>query len=84
MPQIVINALYKHTSLQESFGVNMLAIIDNRPKLLNLKEILEAFLEHRRETVTRRTAYDLRKAESGCTSSKGSRSPWTISMRSSP
>ena len=63
VPQIVINALYKHTSLQESFGVNMLAIIDNRPKLLNLKEILEAFLEHRRETVTRRTAYDLRKAE---------------------
>ncbi len=63
MPQIIINALYKHTSLQESFGVNMLAIIDGRPKLLNLKEILEAFLEHRRETVTRRTAYDLRKAE---------------------
>ena len=63
VPQIIINALYKHTSLQESFGVNMLAIIDGRPKLLNLKEILEAFLEHRRETVARRTAYDLRKAE---------------------
>ncbi len=63
VPQIVINALYKHTSLQESFGVNMLAIIDSRPKLLNLKEILDAFLEHRRETVTRRTAHDLRKAE---------------------
>ena len=63
VPQIVINALYKHTSLQESFGVNMLAIIDSRPKLLNLKEILQAFLDHRRETVTRRTAYDLRKAE---------------------
>ena len=63
VPQIVINSLYKHTSLQETFGVNMLAIIDNRPKLLNLKEILEAFLGHRRETVTRRTAHDLRKAE---------------------
>ena len=63
VPQIVINALYKHTSLQETFGVNMLAIIDSRPKLLNLKEILEAFLGHRRETVTRRTAHDLRKAE---------------------
>ena len=63
VPQIVINSLYKHTSLQETFGVNMLAIIDNRPKLLNLKEILEAFLEHRRETVIRRTAHDLRKAE---------------------
>ena len=63
VPQIVINALYKHTSLQETFGVNMLAIIDSRPKLLNLKEILEAFLDHRRETVTRRTAHELRKAE---------------------
>ena len=63
VPQIVINSLYKHTSLQETFGVNMLAIIDNRPKLLNLKEILEAFLGHRRETVIRRTAHDLRKAE---------------------
>ncbi len=63
VPQIVINALYKHTSLQESFGVNMLAIIEGRPKLLNLKEILHAFLDHRRETVTRRTVYDLRKAE---------------------
>ena len=63
VPQIVINSLYKHTSLQETFGVNMLAIIDNRPKLLNLKEILEAFLDHRRETVIRRTAHDLRKAE---------------------
>ena len=63
VPQIIINALYKHTSLQESFGVNMLAIIEGRPKLLNLKEILQAFIEHRRETVTRRTAHDLRKAE---------------------
>ena len=61
--EITINALYKHTSLQESFGVNMLAIIEGRPKLLNLKEILLAFLGHRRETILRRTAYDLRKAE---------------------
>ena len=63
MAEITINALYKHTSLQESFGVNMLAIIEGRPKLLNLKEILLAFLGHRRETILRRTAYDLRKAE---------------------
>ena len=63
MAEITINALYKHTSLQESFGVNMLAIIEGRPKLLNLKEILHAFLGHRRETILRRTAYDLRKAE---------------------
>ena len=61
--EIVINQLYKHTALQESFGVNMLAIVDGKPKLLNLKEALKAFLDHRKEVVTRRTAYDLRKAE---------------------
>jgi DNA gyrase subunit A len=61
--EIVINQLFKHTALQESFGVNMLAIVDGRPKLLNLKETLKAFLDHRKEVVTRRTAYDLRQAE---------------------
>jgi DNA gyrase subunit A len=61
--EIVINQLYKHTSLQESFGINMLAIVEGRPKILNLKEVLKAFLNHRKEVVTRRTAYDLRKAE---------------------
>jgi DNA gyrase subunit A len=60
---IVLNQLYKHTALQESFGINMLAIVDGRPKVLNLKEALKAFLDHRKEVVTRRTAYDLRKAE---------------------
>src|ERR1043166_4830184 len=61
--EIIINQLYKHTALQESFGINMLAIVEGRPKILNLKEALKAFLEHRKEVVTRRTAYDLRKAE---------------------
>src|SRR5918994_5288636 len=61
--EIIINQLYKHTSLQESFGVNMLAIVEGKPKLLNLREALKAFLDHRKEVVTRRTAYDLRKAE---------------------
>ncbi len=61
--EIVVNQLYKHTALQESFGVNMLAIVDGKPKLLNLKEALKAFVDHRKEVVTRRTAYDLRKAE---------------------
>jgi len=61
--EIVINQLYKHTALQDSFGVNMLAIVDGKPRLLNLKEALKAFLDHRKEVVTRRTAYDLRKAE---------------------
>jgi len=63
MADIVINQLYKHTGLQESFGINMLAIVDGRPRILNLKEALKCFLDHRREVVTRRTAYDLRKAE---------------------
>jgi len=61
--EIVINQLYKHTALQESFGVNMLAIVDGKPRLLNLKEALKAFIDHRKDVVTRRTAYDLRKAE---------------------
>jgi DNA gyrase subunit A len=63
VPDVILNQLYKHTALQESFGVNMLAIVEGRPKLLNLKQALVAFLEHRKEVVTRRTAYDLRKAE---------------------
>jgi DNA gyrase subunit A len=61
--EIIINQLHKHTQLQDSFGMNMLAIVDGKPKLLNLKEALKCFLEHRKEVVTRRTAYDLRKAE---------------------
>ena len=63
MAEIVINQLHKHTQLQDSFGMNMLAIVDGKPKLLNLKEALKCFLDHRKEAVTRRTAYDLRKAE---------------------
>ncbi|HEY1267875.1 MAG TPA: DNA gyrase subunit A, partial [Candidatus Binatia bacterium] len=61
--EVIVNQLYKHTPLQESFGVNMLAIVEGRPRVLNLKEALKAFLDHRKEVVTRRTAYDLRKAE---------------------
>ena len=63
VPDIILNQIYKHTALQDSFGVNMLAIVEGKPKLLNLKEALKAFLDHRREMVTRRTAYDLHKAE---------------------
>ncbi len=63
IPLVVLNNLYKHTQLQTTFGVIMLALVRNRPEVLNLKQILEAFLEHRREVVVRRTAYDLRKAE---------------------
>ncbi len=63
VPEIVLNRLYKLTALQESFGINLLAIVEGRPKLLTLKEALRVFLDHRREVVTRRTRYDLRKAE---------------------
>jgi len=61
--EVLLNQLYKHTALQESFGVNMLAIVEGRPKLLSLKDALQVFLKHRREVVVRRTVYDLRKAE---------------------
>jgi len=60
--EVVLNNLYQHTQLQNVFGINMVALIDGQPKLLNLKQILEAFLLHRREVVTRRTLYDLFKA----------------------
>src|SRR5918996_1191861 len=63
IPLIILNNLYKHTQLQTTFGVIMLALVHNRPQVLNLKQILEAFIEHRREVVIRRTAYELRKAE---------------------
>jgi DNA gyrase subunit A len=61
--EVLLNQLYKHTPLQESFGVNMLAIVDGRPRLLSLKDALQVFLRHRREVIVRRTAYDLRKAQ---------------------
>ena len=62
IPEVVLNNLFKQTQLQDTFGMNMVALVDNQPRLLNLKQMLEAFLRHRREVVTRRTAYDLRKA----------------------
>lgn len=63
IPDIVINSLYKYTPLETSFGINMLAVVDNRPVLLNLKTALSCFVDHRREVVIRRTRYDLQKAE---------------------
>ena len=62
VPEIVLNNLFKLTPMQETFGMNMVALLDGQPKLLNLKQFLDAFLRHRREVVTRRTVYDLRKA----------------------
>ncbi len=61
-PDVILNNLYKQTQLQDSFGMNMVALIDGQPKLLNLKQILDAFLRHRREVTTRKTVFELRKA----------------------
>jgi DNA gyrase subunit A len=60
--EVMINNLYQHTAMQSVFGINTVALVDGQPRLLNLKDLLEAFLRHRREVVTRRTIYDLRKA----------------------
>jgi len=62
VPEVIVNNLYKQTSMQTVFGINMVALIDGQPKLLNLREVVEAFIKHRREVVTRRTIYELRKA----------------------
>jgi DNA gyrase subunit A len=62
VPEVVLNNLYKQTQLQDTFGMNMVALVDGQPKLCNLKQLLEIFLDHRREVVTRRTVYELRKA----------------------
>ena len=62
VPEVILNHLYKQTQLQDSFGMNMVALLDGQPKLLNLKQFIDAFLRHRREVVTRRTIFDLRKA----------------------
>src|SRR5436189_4139629 len=63
VPEVILNNLYKHTPLQSSFGIIMLAIVGGRPKVMNLLELVETFVEFRREIVRRRTEFDLRKAE---------------------
>ena len=60
---VILNQLYKHTQLQDSFGVNMLALVDNQPKVMNLLDMLNYYLDHQKDVVTRRTKYDLNKAE---------------------
>lgn len=62
VPEVVLNNLYKHTQLQDTFGMNLVALVDGQPRLLNLKQMVEYFLFHRREVVTRRTVFQLRKA----------------------
>ncbi len=62
VPEVILNNLYKQTQLQDTFGMNLVALVDGQPKLMNLKEMLECFLSHRREVLTRRTVYEMRKA----------------------
>jgi DNA gyrase subunit A len=62
VPDIVLNNLYKHTPLETVYGINMVALVDGQPRLIGLKELLDCFIRHRREVVTRRTVYDLKKA----------------------
>jgi DNA gyrase subunit A len=62
VPEVVLNNLYKQTQLQDTFGINMVALIDGQPRLCNLKDLVSVFLQHRREVVTRRTVFELRKA----------------------
>ncbi len=62
LPEVVLNNLYKQTQLQDTFGMNMVALVDNQPRVLNLKQLLESFISHRREVVTRRTVFELKKA----------------------
>jgi DNA gyrase subunit A len=63
VPEVILNTLYKMTQMQSTFGINLLAIVDNQPKVMTLPEILQHFLNHRKSVVVRRTRYDLRKAE---------------------
>ncbi|GGX34672.1 DNA gyrase subunit A [Pigmentiphaga litoralis] len=62
VPEVVLNNLYKNTQLQDTFGMNLVSLVDGQPRLLNLKQMIEYFLQHRREVVTRRTVFQLRKA----------------------
>ena len=62
VPEVVLNNLFKHTMMQAVFGINMVALVDGQPRVLNIREVLQAFIGHRREVVTRRTLFELRKA----------------------
>ncbi len=83
LPEVVLNNLYKQTQLQDTFGMNMVALIDGQPRLLNLKDMIGAFLSHRREVVTRRTVFELREARAPATCWKAWRWRWPTSTSSS-
>ena len=62
-PDVVLNQLYKHTQMQETFGVNMLALVEGRPKILNLQQVLYYYIEHQKDVIVRRTRFELAKAK---------------------
>lgn len=84
-PQVVLNNLFKQTALQSSFGIIMLALVDNQkqPKILSLRQIIDEYLKHQEEVLTRRTRYDLKKPRSGHICWKVCSLPRTTSTRSS-
>ena len=82
-PDIVLNKLYKHTQLQETFGVIMLALVDGHPRVLTLKQILNYYLDHQKDVITRRSKFELDKAWHGLISWKACSLPWTTSTKSS-
>ena len=63
IPKVVLNKLYKHTPMQTTFGVNMVALVDGVPRTLSLREVIQAYVDHQREVIVRRTKFELRKAE---------------------
>ncbi len=84
VPEIVLNNLYKLTQLQTTFGIILLGVLNNQPRIFTLAELLQEFIDHRKEVVVRRTRFDLARAETGLTSWKGWWWPWTTWTRSSP
>lgn len=83
-PNVVLNNLYKHTAMQSTFGINMIAIVNNEPKLLTLKEVLSHYLQHQIEVIRRRTEFDLKKPKPGRISWKACASLWIILTKLSP
>jgi DNA gyrase subunit A len=83
VPEVVLNNLYKQTQLQDTFGINMVALINGQPKLCNLKDLIQVFLEHRREVVTRRTVFNCARRANAATCWKAWPSPWPTSTTSS-
>ncbi len=81
-PQVILNQLYKHTQMEDTFGINLLALVDGAPKVLNLKEILEHFINHQKDVIIRRSRYELKKAEDEAQSWKVCAKRWILLTKS--